>query len=243
MQRTFSRKINWRPCEKISSHMHYSITCCPACPCARGKHGQHTGPLWFIARIRSRLVKPSADLWVDYWHCRPPRRFSPAQHPHSQSRPAHRFFCTGIVWATAHYGQHAYNHLYMDLDPEAKKWADIHMDRAESFQWAFYATAVLSIIALIVPKVARPHSTSTVPEKTPPGQPLSTSNEPRNVPTTRRKLTTIGSASAAIVLICATICFGLGSWISKAGGRIRHPEFREGPAPTNTPATPDHHHD
>ncbi len=156
-------------------------------------------------------------------------------------------FCTGIVWAVVHYGQNGYNHLYMDLDATTKKWADIHMDRAESFAWAFYATAVLSIIALVVPKFSRAQSIATATKPTEP-TPTNATPPPRTetrtiAPPARKQLTTIGNASALIVLICAIICFGLGSWISRAGGRIRHPEFREGPAPTNAPATHEHHHD
>ncbi|MGZ4972563.1 MAG: hypothetical protein ACXWBP_09185 [Limisphaerales bacterium] len=153
-------------------------------------------------------------------------------------------FCTGIVWAVAHYGQNGYNHLYMDLDAATKKWADIHMDRAESFAWVFYATAALSLIALLVPKVSRSQTVATA--STP--APIDAANPPRTetrtiTPPAPKKLTTVGNAFSLIVLICAIICFGLGSWISRAGGRIRHPEFREGPAPTNAPAAHEHHHD
>lgn len=44
---------------------------------------------------------------------------------------------------------------------------------------------------------------------------------------------------AAITLLAAIASLGAGGWISKAGGQIRHPEFRHAEMP---PATDDHHH-
>jgi hypothetical protein len=138
--------------------------------------------------------------------------------------------CTGIVWAVVHYGQHAYNHLYMDLDAASKKWADVHMDRGESFAWVFYATALLSLIALFVPK----YSKASVSTENP--QPEKRAQIPI------RPLSSVGTIFAVIVLIAAIISFGLGTWISRAGGRVRHPEFREGPPPAHAAETEEHHH-
>ena len=147
---------------------------------------------------------------------------------------------TGVVWAVVHYGQHAYNHLFPDLDSESKKWADLHMDRAESFIWDFYLTAVLSIIALVVPK-------SRIAPPPAPSQPQPTDLEkPTPPPTTpktpMRTLSPIGTIFAVIVLISAIISLAFGSWISKAGGRIHHTEFRDGPAPVHA-EPPEHHQD
>jgi hypothetical protein len=162
------------------------------------------------------------------------------------------FFCTGITWAVIHYGQHAYNHIYHDLDAESQKWANIHMDRAESFGWVFYVTAVLSLISLFVPKFStQPTNRQTTttketkaqPTATPPTQPTTAATpSPRPVPLRTRS--PIGTAAATIVLVCAIISFALGTWISRAGGRIRHSEFRE---PSQLPAQsqaaePEHHH-
>lgn len=44
----------------------------------------------------------------------------------------------------------------------------------------------------------------------------------------------------AAVLVAGVASLGVGGWISKAGGQIRHPEFRAGPSPVKT--TPDHSH-
>ncbi len=41
-------------------------------------------------------------------------------------------------------------------------------------------------------------------------------------------------------LIAGAASLGVGGWISKAGGQIRHPEFRQSPPPT---AQPEHAHD
>jgi hypothetical protein len=41
-------------------------------------------------------------------------------------------------------------------------------------------------------------------------------------------------------LVLAAVSLGVGGWISYAGGRVRHPEFREGPPPEATKA--DHVH-
>jgi hypothetical protein len=148
-------------------------------------------------------------------------------------------FCTGIAWVVLFYGQHAYNHLFPDLDAESKKWANLHMDRAESFAWVFYVTAVLSLIALFVPK------SRTIAPLTPPPQPT-TAEKPAPAPTVSktpiRTLSPVGTIFALIVLICAIISFAFGSWISKAGGRIRHTEFRDRPAPAHS-ESPEHHHD
>lgn len=158
--------------------------------------------------------------------------------------------CSGITWVVFHYGVHAYNHLYMDLDPASKRYADIHMDRAESFIWAFYTTAILSIIALAKRKtqvVRKPTPTSSAPA-TPPQPPSGSIPSPTPKPTptppaVTRTLSPVATWLAVIALVSAIISFAFGSWISRAGGRICHTEFREGPASTNAPAAPEHHHD
>jgi hypothetical protein len=149
--------------------------------------------------------------------------------------------CTGIAWAVFYFGEHAYNHLFPDLDAESKKWADLHMDRAESFIWDFYLTAVLSLIALFVPK-SRMVAPLTPPPPTPPA-PADKPAPAQPIPRAPIKsLSPIGTIFAIVVLISAIISFAFGSWISKAGGRIRHTEFRDQPAPTHVEPH-EHHHD
>jgi hypothetical protein len=46
------------------------------------------------------------------------------------------------------------------------------------------------------------------------------------MPSTKEKLSKI---LVGVTLALTFICLGLGGWISQAGGRVRHSEFREGP--------------
>jgi len=46
---------------------------------------------------------------------------------------------------------------------------------------------------------------------------------------------------AVAALLAAVASVGVGGWIGKAGGQLRHPEFRQSPPP-NTPE-PDHQHE
>lgn len=60
--------------------------------------------------------------------------------------------CAASAWPVLYYGQHGYNHLYPQLDPESQQWLNVHMERAERFIYAFYATAVFGIGALLSQK-------------------------------------------------------------------------------------------
>ncbi len=57
--------------------------------------------------------------------------------------------CAASAWPVLYYGQHGYNHLYPQLDPESQQWLDAHMERAERFIYAFYLTALLGVAALV----------------------------------------------------------------------------------------------
>ena len=57
----------------------------------------------------------------------------------------------------------------------------------------------------------------------------------------QRKFPKAATPLAAITLIAAVASLGAGGWISKAGGRIRHPEFRHAGMPPS--ADEPHHHD
>src|SRR5881409_2497447 len=57
--------------------------------------------------------------------------------------------CSVAAWPVLYFGQHGYNHLYPQLDDESQQWLDVHMHRAEQFIYAFYATAILGIAALV----------------------------------------------------------------------------------------------
>lgn len=60
--------------------------------------------------------------------------------------------CAASAWPVLVFGQHAYNHLYPQLDTDSAAWLDEHMDRAERFIYAFYITALLGIAAIVTQK-------------------------------------------------------------------------------------------
>jgi uncharacterized membrane protein len=58
---------------------------------------------------------------------------------------------------------------------------------------------------------------------------------PREIP----KATTL---LAVLALLAATVCLGLGAWIGRAGGQVRHSEFRDGPLPQPADHKTHEHH-
>jgi hypothetical protein len=96
------------------------------------------------------------------------------------------------AWPVLNSGDNAYQQIREKSDDDGQRWLDEHMDRAERFVYAFYATALLGIAALIsqkkFPRVALPLTVAT--------------------------------------LIAGGVSLGVGAWIAKAGGQVRHPEFR-----------------
>lgn len=50
--------------------------------------------------------------------------------------------------ATVKLGQKAYDRVYNGIELESQQWADVHMERAENAQWAFYLTGLLAALAL-----------------------------------------------------------------------------------------------
>ena len=53
------------------------------------------------------------------------------------------------VWPVIHYGQAAYDRVYAMSDMAAQQWLDLHMKRAEQFQYLFYATALVAVAGII----------------------------------------------------------------------------------------------
>jgi hypothetical protein len=96
-------------------------------------------------------------------------------------------------------GQGAYKPVRGIADEEGSRWLDAHMERAESYAWAYYTLTALTAVALIA-QCRWP-----------------------------RSATSLSVATA----IAAAACVGLSGWIAAAGGRIRHPEFRNEPAPAD----------
>ncbi len=118
--------------------------------------------------------------------------------------------CAASAWPVLYYGQHGYNHLYPQLDPESQQWLDAHMERAERLIYAFYLTALLGGAALV----------------------------------SQTKFPKASKALVLITLAAAIVCFGIGGWISRAGGEVSHSEFRQDALPpTTTMHEHDPHHD
>lgn len=52
------------------------------------------------------------------------------------------------AFATVEIGQRAYDRVYKGIKSESQQWLDVHMERAEDAQWAFYLTGLLAALAL-----------------------------------------------------------------------------------------------
>lgn len=50
------------------------------------------------------------------------------------------------AFATVKIGQKAYDRVYNGLESESQQWLDVHMERAENSQWAFYLTGLLALV-------------------------------------------------------------------------------------------------
>lgn len=110
------------------------------------------------------------------------------------------------AWPTWYFGHQAYHHLYDALSTEGQEWADVHLHRASRTIYIYYATGIIALAAIFLP---------------------------RKIPKATIPLT-------IAALLAGTVSFGLGLWIAKAGGQIRHSEFR-----FSHPAEPtqgEHHH-
>ena len=101
------------------------------------------------------------------------------------------------AWPTWYFGHQAYGHLMESLTDEAKKWADVHVNRADRLVYALYLTGFLAIMAIFL---SSKHA----------------------------KLATRLSVAA---LLAGVVALGVSGWIARAGGQIRHSEFRIGPPP------------
>jgi glucan phosphoethanolaminetransferase (alkaline phosphatase superfamily) len=105
------------------------------------------------------------------------------------------------AWPVYEFGQQAYDRVLSMTDEDGERWLDEHQDRAEDLIWIFYALAVLSAAAIVVP-IKWPKSSAPL-------------------------------AIAAILL--GAVALGSGAYIAYAGGKIRHREFRNEPAPPKRP--------
>ena len=58
---------------------------------------------------------------------------------------------TAVAWPVYEYGERAYDRVLSMADSDGQGWLATHRERAEHLIWCFYAVAVLSAVALIVP--------------------------------------------------------------------------------------------
>ena len=121
----------------------------------------------------------------------------------SKSRRAHivtliLVFITSIsAWPVYEFGEEGYDRVLAMTDDDGHAWLDEHQARAQKLIYVFYALAVLSAAAIVVP-LRWPKSSLPL--------------------------------AVAVVLLGAT-ALGSGCYIAHAGGKIRHREFRNEPAP------------
>lgn len=63
-------------------------------------------------------------------------------------------FLTSLsVWPVMYFGDNAKERIIpMNADPDGEAWLSAHEHRADSVVWVYYATAALSLAALVVPR-------------------------------------------------------------------------------------------
>ena len=121
----------------------------------------------------------------------------------SKSRRAHivtliLIFVTSIsAWPVYEFGEEGYDRVLAMTDDDGHAWLDEHQARGQKLIYVFYALAVLSAAAIVVP-LRWPKSSV----------PLS-----------------------LVVVMLGAAALGSGCYIAYAGGKIRHREFRNEPAP------------
>jgi glucan phosphoethanolaminetransferase (alkaline phosphatase superfamily) len=122
----------------------------------------------------------------------------------SKSRRAHivtliLVFITSIsAWPVYQFGEEGYDRVLAMTDDDGHAWLDEHQERGQKLIYLFYAVAVLSAVAIIVPL--------------------------------RWPKSSVPLAVAVALLGAAALVSGC--YIAYAGGKIRHREFRNEPAPS-----------
>jgi hypothetical protein len=107
-------------------------------------------------------------------------------------------FITAIsAWPVFYFGEEGYDRVLSMTDEDGHAWLDQHEARAEKFIYVFYALAMLSAVAIIVPM--------------------------------RWPKSSMPLAMAVVLLAAAALASGY--YIAYAGGKVRHREFRNEPAP------------
>ena len=101
------------------------------------------------------------------------------------------------AWPVSEYGEQAYDRVYSMSNSDAQQWLKVHLHRVDRGVYVFYATAVVAVVALVLPW---------------------------KLPRTQTRL-------AVATLVLAIAALAVGGWISHAGGKVRHSEFRSNPPP------------
>jgi hypothetical protein len=107
----------------------------------------------------------------------------------------------GSAWPVFEFGEQGYDRVLAMSDDDGQAWLDEHQARADKFIYVFYALAVLSAVAIVVPM-----------------------RWPKSSP-----------ALALAVILLGAGALGCGTYIAYAGGKVRHREFRNEPAPPKRP--------
>ena len=75
-----------------------------------------------------------------------------------RSRRAHMtalvliFVADGSAWPVVHYGEEAYDCVLSMADRDGEAWLKAHEQRADKFEYLFYALALLAAAAIFLPK-------------------------------------------------------------------------------------------
>jgi hypothetical protein len=107
----------------------------------------------------------------------------------------------GSAWPVFEFGEQGYDRVLAMSDDDGQAWLDEHQARADKVIYVFYALAVVSAAAIIVPL-----------------------RWPKSSP-----------ALALAVILLGAGALGCGTYIAYAGGKVRHREFRNEPAPPKRP--------
>ena len=111
------------------------------------------------------------------------------------------FLTAGSAWPVFEFGEQGYDRVLAMSDDDGQAWLDEHQARADKFIYVFYALAVVSAVAIVVPM-----------------------RWPKSSP----------ALALAVILLGAGV-LGCGTYIAYAGGKVRHREFRNEPAPPKRP--------
>jgi hypothetical protein len=107
----------------------------------------------------------------------------------------------GSAWPVFEFGEQGYDRVLAMSDDDGQAWLDEHQARGDKFIYVFYALAVVSAVAIVVPM-----------------------RWPKSSP-----------ALALAVILLGAGALGCGTYIAYAGGKVRHREFRNEPAPPKRP--------